>query len=416
MNSKTILATIAIWVPILNVALDMIMVLFEPLKSVIAVLRILMMTTVIVFYLRNFKWATSRLNFVLSTFLTFIFLACLLSSDLRESMVDGFLKMTITMLMLPIGIKVGATIRNSIVKPMFWVLVLLLINYSLSQVFRVGVSVYDENSFYKGGATASAPIIIALAVLVMMHSYAKNVVPYRKWIVALITILSIFVVIISVKRGAILALGISAFTYLFLSTVKTRMFRLIIVAGVVLSGLAVQYSSLIMARIDARTTEANTLENENRYKETIFLIEELNNASLSQIVFGHEPFHSQAVFKKYFGRERQLHIDYNIILHGSGLLGLALFLYFYFEIISIVSRAKDRIRKYFSQSSVLSIREDSALVFSLCILSLIMSFSGGIQFVSYRSILFLVIGIYVGQIFSAIDYEHRKVSSLNPVV
>ena len=97
-------------------------------------------------------------------------------------------------------------------------------------------------------------------------------------------------------------------------------------------------------------------------------------------------------------------------------MGLALFLYFYFEIISIVSRAKDRIRKYFSQSSVLSIREDSALVFSLCILSLIMSFSGGIQFVSYRSILFLVIGIYVGQIFSAMDYEHRKVSSLNRVV
>ena len=38
---------------------------------------------------------------------------------------------------------------------------------------------------------------------------------------------------------------------------------------------------------------------------------------------------SKSVMKKYFGRERQLHVDYNILLHGTGILGLIFYLYLF---------------------------------------------------------------------------------------
>jgi hypothetical protein len=42
-------------------------------------------------------------------------------------------------------------------------------------------------------------------------------------------------------------------------------------------------------------------------------------------------------------------------------------------------------------------KENYSLILSLIVLSLVMSFSGGLQFVSYRIILFLVIGYALGE-------------------
>ena len=415
MKSDKGLLFIALWVPIVNIVLDMAMGFLTSLKTPIALGRVGLMMAVIAYFIANFKWATSKLNFILSTYLTMLFIVCLLSSDLQESMVDGFLKTSITMLMVPIGIRIGLRHKHVLVKPLFWVLVLLLANYAISQVFKLGVSVYEEDSFYKGGATASAPIVIVLSILVLFNAFNQNQLPYRKVIVAAVVALSLFVVILSVKRGAILALGVAAIIYMMLAPNKARSFKISVVTAVLFSLLAVQFSGLIMSRIAARTTEANELENENRYKETLFVIEELNNASVFQILFGNEAFHSQEVFKKYFGRERQLHVDYNILLHGTGFFGFALYFAFYYELYAMAKRAKQRIRKYFNKPSIIAIKEDFALVVAVLAMSLIMSVSGGLQFVSYRAILFLTIGVYIGQILFTVQQEHNRISQTNNI-
>ena len=55
----------------------------------------------------------------------------------------------------------------------------------------------------------------------------------------------------------------------------------------------------------------------------------------------------------------------------------------------------------------LEVYENFALTSSLIVLSLTMSFSGGIQFISYRIILFLYMGYSIGRIFFWINNRKR---------
>lgn len=407
MKSEKTLLQLGFWIPIVNIVLDIAMGLVTSLKTPIALVRVGLMLAAIFYFVSKFRWAKTQLNFVILFYLAFLFVVCLFSTDLQESFIDGLLKMSVTLLMLPIGIKLGQIKDNTLTKPMFWVLVLLLVNYAFSQVFKIGVSVYDEDSFYKGGATASAPIIIVLGLLVMFNAINQKQLPYNKWLVMAVSVASLMVIIISVKRGAILALGVSFLVYFVLSPNKVKSFQIAIFTGLAFAFFAMQYSDLIMTRIESRTSEANEFENENRFKESVYIIEEFNNASIGTLLFGDEAFHSQVVFKKYFGRERQLHVDYNILLHGTGLFGFFIYMSIFFLIYKVGTKIKGQIRSYFKHSAIKRIREDYSLLISVIVMSLIMSISGGIQFVSYRGMLFIVVGVCIGQMMGVVKTQKQ---------
>jgi hypothetical protein len=317
-------------------------------------------------------------------------------------------------MMLPLGIRLGQIKPNTLTKSMFWVLIILLINYAFSQVFKIGVSVYDEDSFYKGGATASAPIIIVLGLLVMFNAMNLKQLPYKPWLVLAVSVVSLLVIIISVKRGAILALGVSFIVYFILSPNKMKSFQISIITGLAFAFFAMQYSEIIMTRIEARTSDANEVENENRFKESLYIIEEFNKASIGTLLFGDEAFHSQAVFKKYFGRERQLHVDYNILLHGTGIFGFVLYMSIFYIIYRVGLQVKKLTRSYFQSSAIKRIREDYTLLISVIVMSLIMSISGGIQFVSYRAMLFIVLGVCIGQMMATVNSQQQLKETNSP--
>jgi hypothetical protein len=416
MKSEKTLLQLGFWIPVINIILDIAMGLLTNLKTPIALFRVVFMVAAITFFIAKFKWVKSKLNFVILLYLFFLFIVCLFSTDLQESFLDGFLKMSVTMLMLPLGIKLGQLKQNTLAKSMFWVMVLLLVNYAFSQVFKIGVSVYDEDSFYKGGATASAPIIIVLGLLVMFNAMNLRQLPYNKWIILAVSVASLMVIIISVKRGAILALGLSFLVYLIWSPNKIRSFQISLLTGLAFTFIAMQYSELIMTRIEARTSDRNEIENENRFKESVYLLNEFENASVGTLLFGDEAFHSQVVFKKYFGRERQLHVDYNILLHGTGLFGFVLYMSIFYLIYSLGKFIKKLTRFYFHKNALQKIKEDYTLLISVIVMSLIMSISGGIQFVSYRAMLFLVLGVCIGQMMGTVKTQQQIKENLQPSI
>jgi hypothetical protein len=151
--------------------------------------------------------------------------------------------------------------------------------------------------------------------------------------------------------------------------------------------------------VDARTTEKNEIQNENRYREVFFMLEEMSNLSYLQILFGYEPFNSSKIMAKYFGRPRQLHVDYTILLLGTGIFGLASYLLLFWRIFAFSRRLKLNFLQNKVKKGLLEVNENFALICSLLVLSLVMSFSGGIQFISYRIILFLYIGYAMGRIY-----------------
>lgn len=374
------------------------MILFPALKTSIGVFRLFSIILIIFVFINNFNWFKTQLNRFILFYCFYIFILCFFSSDLSESIIDGFFKIFISLMMIPIGIYLGNNDKRALIQMSFWLLLLLIVNYGFAQFLKIGNSLYDEDSFYSGGAAATTPIIIGLCIIVLMNGLNTNRLSYYNTLNLVIILFSILIVILSLKRGAILAMAAGILVYFIFSSIRSRFSLRVLFIGFGLLFLLIQFSSTFNQRFDARTTDRNSLENENRFKETVYIINEIENANIINLFFGREAFNSKTVLKKYFGKERQLHIDYNIILHGTGIIGIILYFTIFLTLIFWSRNLKKETSTFsFSSRATLISNENHATILSLILLSLVMSFSGGLQFSSYRIILFLYIGYFLGQ-------------------
>lgn len=395
---KSNLFKILILIPLIQIVLDSLMILFPAFKSEIGILRLIIVSGIILYITINVNLFKSSTNKFLLFYSLYILILCSFSSDLSESLIDGFIKLFISLMMFPIGVLIGNNDNRSIIRIAFWMLLLLIVNYGLAQYLKLGNSLYEEDTFYSGGATATTPIIIALCVLVLLNGLNTKRLAYNQLLNIFVLSISIFIVLLSLKRGAILAMGVGLVFYFLFSTNRKFLSLRMFAVGIGLILFFSQYSASFNQRLDARTTEKNNLENENRYKETFFIINELNQAPLINLVFGDEAFNSKKVLKKYFKRERQLHVDYNVLLHGTGILGLILYLILFFRFLSISRSYKIMANKFIiDKNATRIVNENHALIIAMVVLCLAMSFSGGLQFSSYRIILFLFLGYFLGQ-------------------
>jgi hypothetical protein len=385
-------------IPVINIILDMVMNFYPSIKGPVGFVRFAYMTLIILLFVKKFGLKKTDLNKTILFFSIYITVVSFFSSNPIDSFIDGPLKISLSLLMIPVGIQFGMIKQNAMIKPILLLILLLLLNYVLSQIFKLGISIYDQDSFYTGGATASAPVIIATGLMVVFNSFNKKTLPYNNVVIAVIVAASIFVILLSVKRGAIFSLFAALFVYLLFSGKKITTLIRIVFIGLILLVILSYNSDVLEKRIEARSTERNELQNEGRYRETFYVIDELKSYSLLNILFGKEAFNSGVVMKKYFGRERRLHVDYNILLNGTGLLGFVAYFYLIFLIFKKAIDLKNKQHKFqISPRNSIVIKENFSLVMSLIVLSLVMSFSGGLQFVSYRIVLFLVIGYAFGE-------------------
>ncbi|NCA22108.1 MAG: hypothetical protein EBS86_13335, partial [Crocinitomicaceae bacterium] len=398
LNRDKIFIYCVIAIPVFNLLLDLMMNFFTALKAPAGIIRLVFDLGIIVYYLIFYGFPQTKLNVTLAFYIFYLFCVTLLASDVQESFIDGFLKIAISLLMIPLGIKLSEFRKNALIKPIIWTIIVLLINYAISQFYKVGVSVYEEDSFYKGGATASAPIIISLAILVIFNAFNKKMLPYSRIFNIIIVSIAIFIILLSVKRGAILALGTGILAYFLYTTKKIGTSIGLIIVGLFLLTIVIQNSELLETRINARTTERNDFSNENRFKETFYVIEEMSSYNFVNVMFGNEAFNSAVLLKKYFGRGRQLHVDYNLLILGTGIFGFFMYFFVHYQIWTYAKTLLGKCKSLDKKNKLINVKEDFALIVGCMILSLTMSFSGGLQFMSYRIILFLIIGYSIGNI------------------
>ena len=387
-----------IMLPVFNILMDIGMNFLPSLKVPIGLLRITFLIGLILFFLTNYKLNKTWLNQLIVFFTLYLIGLSALSSNTSISFIDGALKTAIPFFMIPIGILVSRMRKNLLVKPMIWVIIILLINYIVSQFFKLGVSIYEKDSFYTGGATASAPIIIALGLLILFHAFNLRKLPYGKLFTTFIVSSALFIIVFSLKRGAILALICATIVYLLYTGQRVKTIGRFILVGLLMVFILNTNIETFYKRFESRTTERNEIQNEGRYKEIFYIFQEFESSSPLKVFFGTEPFNSDVVMVKYFGRKRRLHVDYNILLHGTGVFGLLLYLSLYYNLFKININEKNKFRRLKGKKQTFSFTENFALVMSILILSLVMGLSGGLQFMSYRIMMFLATGYYLGNL------------------
>ena len=154
------------------------------------------------------------------------------------------------------------------------------------------------------------------------------------------------------------------------------------------------YGNLFEARFQARKEKVPSIMEAGRLLETFLVINEINENSMSQALFGSDLFSSQTYFKNkrdYFlvlGRGRQLHVDYNIILHGAGIIGMLLYVLIYLNLFMEGIKKKKR--------NTYLYREMKAVYWSILTVTLIISLSGSISSIGFRSVAFLYMGTILG--------------------
>jgi hypothetical protein len=322
-------------------------------------------------------------------FVAYLFIRSIASSDPLHSLTDSYLKILISMMMLPLGffyLRRWEQLRWLHVSVLIGGLIIVT-QFTLATSLSLGRSVYVEDSFYIGGAKVQTTYWLALAIVAspLMLAQTRSRAE-RLALGGLLTSFIIFVLLV-VRRGAILGMGVGFLTYIVVAKSRARAIRRLMIALGALVLSAPLYLPLLLPRLAARSLENRPIDEEGRYFETIRVLKELFTKPLHHAIFGSEIFNSTF----YFGVVRQLHMDYNILLHGGGLVAILLAGFVYLAIIvqhrNVYSETR-RIHPWYN--------EMNAVLFGMLVLSLAISLSGSITNIGYRSVLFLYIGSFLG--------------------
>jgi hypothetical protein len=211
-------------------------------------------------------------------------------------------------------------------------------------------------------------------------------------------------IVLSIKRIAILGLvsGNAIRTYFVPKTIRwVRSF--ILFFSIALFG-GVLIKDALLERIELRSNrfESGALEKEGRYLETQFVWEEvLSFDNPSKSLFGLEGFNSVGNYADGMFGDRQVHVDYNLIVNTIGLVGLVLYLLVFWQMYRNM-KAVLRIRTARSQRSIVLI----SCFWMLLLNQFITSTAGQMYHISFRLIIFVFLGAIMGNLLGELRLNH----------
>lgn len=388
----------------LNVFFDVSLVFFEK-GGVVPLIRAGFLLTILIAVFFKF-YSRSRHYKILLLFTLYVLINVAFSSDVSESF-----KISIKILSSMLGYIVGFNLINTISlikllnKSIVVVYVILLLNYIISSLFGLGVSVYTGgDDFLMGNLSDNWNLFVYPILLapLLIHFYKEN--RMKKMQVFILAFISGVVVLLSLKRIAIMGLFVGNSINAFFSGRLTRVLKPIIL--VVLTGIISFpiYSDLLMKRIDSRSQrfEKGSLEKENRYLETFYVWEEtLSFKNIPKSLFGLEGFNSVRNYANGRFGDRQLHVDYNLIVNTIGLIGLLTYFLIFSEIYRTFIHFYRRVKGFSSELNKIL----KGTFFTLLLTPFLTSFAGQMYAISFRLIIFIYLGSIVGIYFRQYSHE-----------
>jgi len=290
-------------------------------------LRVLFMAAIILFFLFKYKIEQKNITIIVLFFLVYNLLLVLMNDEITGPLIV-YIRMALPFFMLMIGYTIikDKDSLEKLLKVYLVALSLLCLNYVLSNYFGLGRSAYLEDSFYMGGASAGLSNEIALFVLCGLAFVMINNEKRWNYFTLLVIGSSIIIMLLILRRGAFLTLAAGLIVFLYHFKFKYKIYKYLLTAGVMLIALFPYYSETLFERYEQRAfSRGGSIANyqvEGRYREIEWVLDDLKKAeSTKRLFIGTHNLNSST----YFGG-RELHVGYMAILHGSGIIGLLLFL------------------------------------------------------------------------------------------
>jgi len=319
-----------------------------------------------------------------------------LSSEIATSF-RIYTAVCLSLVMFPVGYNCISTFDD--LKKLHNSLMVVLIIFGgyavLSNFLEVGYTQYMHGSRdVIGVGWADAQLYCAPFILVLYPLMAEIGIKRKKLVNALL-LCTFLLLLISLRRSAV-GIAMLGYVLLFYQTGQLKSLAKYIVPVVVVAGaLFLIFREPIMERVALREDKFSSsydVSEEKRYLETILVWTDLANAeSLTTSVFGTELFNSRGNYGDGALGTRVIHIDYNLILHGSGVLGLILYIGIYILLLWEAKRiqAKLVIAGLMKDKRVKLLQK---MIVTFTIMSFVIGFSGQLATPTFRVITFLYLG------------------------
>jgi hypothetical protein len=276
-------------------------------------------------------------------------------------------------------------------------MIVFLLDFMVANAFGLGETGYkgsSEDTFFGGGGVNLAKnisVILLMSPIIYQELIADRSVNRRWiWIFYVAVFFGIIFLGLALKRGAILGFALGGLTFLILAPNRLRNFKNILVGFFVLLALSPFYWNRVMENLEIRSESIHlesdeNLEKQGRYLEYQFVMDQWENADLSQQIFGANLFNE----REHYSINRMFHTDYMSLLSGAGLLGLVIFIFTYFSIL------KELYSKVMNHPSVLN-KRNWAIGAAIIVAVAVNGFSGTITSIEPRGMVMLYLGSLIG--------------------
>ncbi|MFT4680792.1 MAG: hypothetical protein ACI9YU_000624 [Flavobacteriales bacterium] len=394
MNLKINIRNYFFALPVINVLLDTLTYYFDR-GSIIAVIRFGLMLPMILYFLL-YRFKMHRTNVFLIFFLGYTLLLVPFSTDLSRSM-QGYSKVFISMMMLPISFW-AVRDRDDLRKMSIGMVAMaaVMIGYTIiANVYGIGTYHYndEEETGFSSGLTASKLYVgsfYVVALPIMFPLFKKK---WFKTLSIVIGVLLVALLLISVRRTAILIILVGLAVYMFYSSYKLRTYGVVIALLIGLIALFPLYGEILIAKMETRGMDkfsGESLSEEARYRETVAVYNEMLYEDQSILIFGKELFNTPRNYAHGTFGARRMHIDYNIVTYGSGLPGIFLYLATIFALYIYFRKMRSQIPKTRQN------QELAAVFLAYLVIFFLVSGIGGMFEITFRSIMFTFLGAILG--------------------
>lgn len=377
----------------LNVLCDVLLIF----SGSFSILRIVLLVPVLLYFLIGYRSRHGNYSWMLVLVIYTLLMIPLTSKPLAS------INMSMHVLLPMLGLMIGFNFFNTksrilkLGKSIRAILILLIINFVVSNTLKLGQSTYTSGSSFLLGALHNHWGLYTYCILSfpLILKSDKN---RRDRIISLVVLFfNVGLVFLSITRTAIFVMVLGSLIIFFFSySFKNRMK----VFGFSILTLLAAYpfvDGIITERFEARERKFRdgALEKEGRYIESILVWEKvLSFEEPEKSFFGLEAFNSVGNYTSTYNPEidkRNLHIDYNLIVNTIGLVGLVIYFAMYYQIASRFLFFTNKLRRKTDFEKKLF-----GVFISFFTMQFVTSFGGAMHQISLRLIIYVVMGAVVG--------------------
>ena len=383
-----------LWIlPLINFVIDIFSGYFEK-GSILAIIRAFLLYSFLIFYWG--KYIKIKKIFVpIILFAAYTFILIIFSDNFFNSL-RIYLQVTISLLLLPLSYFLIKDINDFKLLniSLVFVLFLFIITTIISTIFKIGPSIYTESqSFLTGNIFGGSLNIISLGLIIVPFIITTIRGKISKIIVIIIASLSLIALFLTMKRTSILATIIGLLLYFILTEKKSKILLSVLSIILLLTILYPIYENILIERFEARRDKIylESVEEEARYKETFFIWEDIFSFNKPmESIFGKQLYNSPGNYASGIFGVRQIHIDYNIILHGAGICGLLIYLIIFIPLWRELNSTNKIVINYINYDKL------KAIFIIFFLLTFFFSLSGQMYVITYRSTVFIYLGAILG--------------------